>query len=129
MPPVGKKRPKKFQRSSAFPKMRSCTFQAKQARVFQSCLKSGSNDPAAKRRSPRAAQGAYFDSSYDSYKGVVANIRVMDGSVKAHEVVRFTMADAMSEVIEVGVFPARSLNQQQFSKQGRLDISPRDLKK
>ncbi|MBI5913647.1 elongation factor 4 [Candidatus Azambacteria bacterium] len=45
-----------------------------------------------------------FDSSYDSYKGVVANIRVMDGSVKAHEVVRFMMADAMSEVIEAGVF-------------------------
>ena len=45
-----------------------------------------------------------FDSSYDSYKGVVANIRVVDGSVKAHEVVRFMMADATSEVIEVGVF-------------------------
>lgn len=45
-----------------------------------------------------------FDSSYDSYKGVVANIRVVDGSVKAHEVVRFMMADAMSEVIEAGVF-------------------------
>lgn len=45
-----------------------------------------------------------FDSAYDSYKGVVANVRIVDGSVKAHEVVRFMMAGSSSEIIEVGIF-------------------------
>ncbi|OGD23493.1 elongation factor 4 [Candidatus Azambacteria bacterium RBG_16_47_10] len=45
-----------------------------------------------------------FDSAYDSYKGVVANVRIVDGAVKAHEVARFMMAGSSSEIIEVGIF-------------------------
>lgn len=45
-----------------------------------------------------------FDSSYDAYKGVVANIRVVDGSVKTHDTARFMMAHAIAEVLESGMF-------------------------
>lgn len=45
-----------------------------------------------------------FDSSYDAYKGVVANVRVIDGAVKTHDVARFMMTGASAEILEVGMF-------------------------
>ncbi|MCR4323055.1 MAG: translation elongation factor 4 [Candidatus Azambacteria bacterium] len=71
--------------------------------------------PAPKGDSKAPLKALIFDSSYDAYKGVVANIRIIDGSVKAHEVVRFVMAGAASEVIEAGVF------RPQFEAKGILE--------
>lgn len=45
-----------------------------------------------------------FDSHYDPYKGVIAYIRVMDGSVKPGMKVKFMATNAVFEVNEVGVF-------------------------
>ncbi len=44
-----------------------------------------------------------FDSLYDSYQGVIAHIRVVDGEVRSHDVIRFFASGEKSEVIEVGV--------------------------
>ena len=45
-----------------------------------------------------------FDSSYDSYKGVVCYIRVMEGSVKVGTEIKLMATKKVYEVTEVGVF-------------------------
>ncbi len=45
-----------------------------------------------------------FDSTFDTYRGVVIYIRVMDGVVKAGDVVRLMATNAAYEVKEVGIF-------------------------
>ena len=48
-----------------------------------------------------------FDSHYDGYLGVVAYLRVVDGSVKAGDQVRFLATGKVFTVDEVGVFTPR----------------------
>jgi GTP-binding protein LepA len=45
-----------------------------------------------------------FDSIYDTYKGVVAYVRVIDGTVSARDHVMLAATHAESEVLEVGFF-------------------------
>ncbi len=45
-----------------------------------------------------------FDSKYDPYKGVVAYIRVVDGSVRAGDRVMMMATDKVVEALEVGIF-------------------------
>ena len=45
-----------------------------------------------------------FDSKYDSYKGVVAYVRLFDGTVPANSRLRMMSNGRESEVLEVGVF-------------------------
>src|SRR6058998_773698 len=45
-----------------------------------------------------------FDSHYDAYKGVVAHIRVIDGSLTAHDRIRVIATERESELLELGVF-------------------------
>ena len=65
-------------------------------------------DPAA------PLQALVFDSHYDPYKGVVAYVRVANGTLHDHERIRFMATDAVSEILELGYFrpqpvPTRSL--------------------
>ena len=43
-----------------------------------------------------------FDSSYDQYRGVVSSIRVVDGTLRAGERLRFMQAGAVHDVEEIG---------------------------
>lgn len=45
-----------------------------------------------------------FDSHYDAYKGVVAYVRVMDGSFPKNARVKFIGTQAEAEVLELGIF-------------------------
>ena len=45
-----------------------------------------------------------FDSHYDSYKGVIAYCRVMDGEVKTGDRVQMMATEAIAEVLEIGCF-------------------------
>jgi GTP-binding protein LepA len=45
-----------------------------------------------------------FDSHYDSYKGVVAYVRVIDGGLDKRETLRLMSTDAKFEPVEIGVF-------------------------
>ncbi len=59
-------------------------------------------------------QALVFDSHYDAYKGVVAYVRVANGTLHDHERIRFMATAATSEILELGWFrpqpvPARSL--------------------
>lgn len=45
-----------------------------------------------------------FDSLYDSYKGAVAYVRVIDGSIKPKQIIKMMSTGKTFEVTEVGVF-------------------------
>jgi len=45
-----------------------------------------------------------FDSHYDSYKGVVAYVRVMEGTVQTNNIVRMMATNADVKPVEIGVF-------------------------
>ena len=45
-----------------------------------------------------------FDSHYDSYKGVIAYIRVIEGSIKATDVLRMMITKMDMKPVEIGIF-------------------------
>ncbi|MCL5004335.1 MAG: translation elongation factor 4 [Patescibacteria group bacterium] len=45
-----------------------------------------------------------FDSQYDSYKGVIAYVRVVDGQIKAGDKIYMFAAKAQADVLETGYF-------------------------
>jgi GTP-binding protein LepA len=45
-----------------------------------------------------------FDSHYDSYKGVIAYVRLVDGHVRSGETLRMLSTALKIEPIEIGVF-------------------------
>ena len=49
-------------------------------------------------------RGLVFDSHYDSYKGVVAYIRIVDGILDGSQPVRMIQSDTVFEPIEIGYF-------------------------
>ncbi|MFQ3646828.1 MAG: translation elongation factor 4 [Anaerolineae bacterium] len=57
-----------------------------------------SGDPKAPLRA------LVFDSHYDSYKGVVAYVRVVDGTLNKRDVLRLIATDTRFEPVELGVF-------------------------
>lgn len=57
-----------------------------------------------------------FDSSYDAYKGVMAYVRVFDGSFKAGQKIKFLAQNKEVEIIEVGYFKPQLVNQEKISE-------------
>ncbi len=45
-----------------------------------------------------------FDSNFDEYRGVVAEVKIVDGQVKAGQKIKFISTEKVSEVLEVGYF-------------------------
>ena len=60
--------------------------------------------PPPTGRSSDPLRALIFDSKYDSYKGVIAYVRVVDGSVPAGSRVRLMSTGSQSEVLEIGYF-------------------------
>ena len=52
----------------------------------------------------RPLRALVFDSKYDSYKGVLAYVRIVDGSVRSGERVRMMATGTQADLLEVGVF-------------------------
>jgi GTP-binding protein LepA len=50
------------------------------------------------------ARGLIFDSHYDSYRGVVADLRVREGVLKMGDVLKVMSSEAKFEPIEIGIF-------------------------
>ncbi|HPY79486.1 MAG TPA: translation elongation factor 4 [Bacilli bacterium] len=50
-----------------------------------------------------------FDSYYDSYRGVVMLIRIMDGTVKVGDDIRLMQADKQYQVTELGIHSSRAV--------------------
>jgi len=51
-----------------------------------------------------ALRALIFDSHYDSYKGVIAYVRVMEGEIKATETLRFMSTLVDIKPVEIGIF-------------------------
>ena len=60
-------------------------------------------------------QALIFDSAYDSFRGVVLNIRVVNGTVKPGEKIRLMSNGKEFEVNEVGVFSPKALQKEILS--------------
>ncbi len=60
--------------------------------------------PAPEAHPEKPLRALVFDSKYDSYKGVLAYVRVLDGSVKGTDRIRMMATDTLAEVLEVGAF-------------------------
>jgi GTP-binding protein LepA len=65
--------------------------------------------------SPKETRALIFDSVYDSYKGIVAYVRLMEGSFERGDKVKFLNTGAETEIMEVGCFrpkyePLKKLN-------------------
>ena len=63
--------------------------------------------PPPVARADRPLRALVFDSKYDSYKGVVAYVRVVDGVVHGNDRVRMMATGTTADVLEVGVFRPR----------------------
>lgn len=53
-----------------------------------------------------------FDSAYDSYRGVVLNIRVMDGTLRKGDTIQLMSNGKTFEVTDVGVFSPKPLSRE-----------------
>jgi len=57
---------------------------------------------------PKATlQAMVFDSMYDEFRGAITYVRVMNGTVKKGEKIRFLQAGTVHEVVELGQFTPR----------------------
>ena len=60
--------------------------------------------PAPKGNVEGPVQALIFDSFYDSYRGVIASIRVFNGTIKKGDHIKMLATGAMYEVLELGVY-------------------------
>ena len=74
--------------------------------------------PSPEVRNPGADQKPFraliFDSTYDSFKGVLALVRVMEGSIKDREKIELLAAKTMAEVKELGYLAPVIVPQQEI---------------
>ena len=70
--------------------------------------------PSPKGNENAPLRALIFDSHYDSYKGVVAYVRVVDGSINHEESLHLMATDVSLRPIEVGVFSPGMLESKQL---------------
>jgi len=63
--------------------------------------------PSPKGKPEAPLRALIFDSAFDSYRGVLAYVRVVDGTVRPGETVRILSTGKEYEVLEVGIFQLR----------------------
>jgi len=60
--------------------------------------------PVPKGDSKKQLRALIFDSNYNSYKGVLAYVRIVDGQIKQGDKIMMAASNTKTEVVEVGVF-------------------------
>ncbi len=70
-------------------------------KILQAVIDKGNPPRNSKVSTSRAL---IFDSKYDEYKGVVAYVRVFDGTIKKGDKIKLMATKAESEVLDIGVF-------------------------
>ena len=87
-----------------------------------------SDIPAPKGDENAPLKALIFDSNYDSYLGVVVNIRLFDGCIKAGDTIRLMATGATYEVQEVGTMSAFGLVKQEQLVAGEVGYFTASIK-
>jgi len=83
--------------------------------------------PAPKSDPDSPLRALIFDSNFDEYRGVVAQVRIIDGSVKAGDKLKFISTKTSSESLEVGYFTPK-LNKTSILQAGEIGYIVTGLK-
>ena len=59
--------------------------------------------PSPKGDIKKPARALVFDSYFDSYKGIIAQIRIVDGTINKNDEIYFLKTKTKSEIIELGI--------------------------
>ena len=60
--------------------------------------------PPPKIVETKSLRALIFDSKFDEYRGIIAEVKIVDGSVKAKDKIEFLSTSKISEALEVGYF-------------------------
>ena len=60
--------------------------------------------PAPKGDVNASPRGLVFDSEYNSFKGIIAHVRVKDGTITKDDKIKVMSSGKIAEIVEVGVF-------------------------
>ena len=71
--------------------------------------------PAPKGKKGEKLQALIFDSYFDSYRGIVTLIRVVNGSVKVGDKIRMFATDKVYDVVELGVHTPHSVKKNELT--------------
>ena len=83
--------------------------------------------PCPKGDANKPLRALIFDSYFDSYKGVIAQVRIMDGKIDEGDQIYFLKAKAESEIIELGVITPQ-LEKTKFLEAGNIGYIATGLK-
>ena len=83
--------------------------------------------PSPKRDLKNPLRALIFDSHYDTYKGAIAYVRIVDGQVKKGDRIIMSASKAAAEVVEVGIFRPQ-LTQADSLKAGEIGYLATGLK-
>ena len=71
--------------------------------------------PAPKGKKEEKLQALIFDSYFDSYRGIVTLIRVVNGSVKVGDRIRMFATDKVYDVVELGVHTPHAIKKNELT--------------
>jgi len=75
--------------------------------------------PAPQGKSDKPLSALVFDSAYDSYRGVIAYVRIFDGNIQPEQGITFANTQTKSESLEVGTF-SPTLKNKEFLSAGEI---------
>ena len=86
--------------------------------------------PAPKGKKDEPLQALIFDSYFDSYRGIVALMRVVNGSVKVGDKIKMMATGATYDVVEVGVHTPKEVKKNilNVGEVGFIAASIKDIK-
>ncbi|MBQ8325294.1 MAG: translation elongation factor 4 [Clostridia bacterium] len=84
--------------------------------------------PAPKGDPDNPLKALIFDSYYDSYKGVVVYIRIMDGTLSVGDTVQMMHTGAKFDVVEVGTLGAFTLDKKDCLRAGEVGYFTASIK-
>lgn len=71
--------------------------------------------PPPQGDSTKPLRALVFDSYFDAYKGVIAYVRVVDGTLQAGDRIQLMASGKSEEALEVGIFSPKLIKQQSLS--------------
>lgn len=86
------------------------------------------NIPAPKGNYESPLQALIFDSVYDSYKGVIVYVRIVNGVLRPGDKIRFMATGSEFTVVECGYLSATGFNQSEELKAGEVGYISANIK-